>query len=64
MGVWAEYQIYEGGYTQVIHRVSGPAALVVVGAHPPLYGGIYPEYARGRARPPLLHRTPSDRRRT
>lgn len=25
-GAWAEYRIYEGGYTQVMHRVGAPAA--------------------------------------
>jgi hypothetical protein len=48
MGVWAEYQIYEGGYTQLIHRVSSPAALSWSERTRNLYGGIYPEYSRGR----------------
>jgi 3',5'-cyclic AMP phosphodiesterase CpdA len=26
-GTWAEYRVYEGGVTQVVHRVSDPAAL-------------------------------------
>jgi 3',5'-cyclic AMP phosphodiesterase CpdA len=26
-GVWAEYRVYEGGITQVVHRISSPAAL-------------------------------------
>jgi 3',5'-cyclic AMP phosphodiesterase CpdA len=26
-GTWAEYRVYEGGVTQVVHRVSEPAAL-------------------------------------
>ncbi len=26
-GTWAEYRVYEGGITQVVHRVSTPAAL-------------------------------------
>ena len=25
-GAWAEYRIYEGGYTQVVRRVVAPAA--------------------------------------
>jgi Icc protein len=25
-GAWAEYRIYEGGYTQVVRRVAAPAA--------------------------------------
>ena len=48
MGVWAEYEVYEGGYTQVIHRVSSPAALSWSERTRNLYGGIYPEYSRGR----------------
>ena len=26
-GTWAEYRVYEGGITQVVHRISDPAAL-------------------------------------
>ena len=26
-GVWAEYRVYEGGYTQVVRRISAPDAL-------------------------------------
>jgi len=26
-GTWAEYRVYEGGFTQVVHRISSPAAL-------------------------------------
>ena len=25
-GAWAEYRVYEGGYTQVMRRVAAPAA--------------------------------------
>ena len=52
LGVWAEYQVYEGGYTQVIHRLSSPAALSWSERTRFLYGGLYPEYSRG----PLHHR--------
>ncbi len=48
MGVWAEYQLYEGGYTQLVHRVASPAALDWSERTRSLYGGIYPEYSRGR----------------
>ena len=48
MGVWAEYQLYEGGYTQLVHRVSSPAALDWAERTRYLYGGIYPEYSRGK----------------
>ncbi len=26
-GTWAEYRVYEGGITQVVHRISSPEAL-------------------------------------
>ena len=26
-GAWAEYRVYEGGITQIVHRVSSPDAL-------------------------------------
>ncbi|MGH9133666.1 MAG: metallophosphoesterase family protein [Ilumatobacteraceae bacterium] len=26
-GTWAEYRVYEGGITQIVHRISSPAAL-------------------------------------
>jgi hypothetical protein len=26
-GTWAEYRVYEGGITQVVHRMSSPEAL-------------------------------------
>lgn len=52
LGVWAEYRVHEGGYTQVIHRLRDPAALSWSERTRHLYGGIYPEYARG----PLPHR--------
>ena len=31
-GAWAEYRVYEGGYTQVVRRVAAPAARGVVRA--------------------------------
>ncbi len=52
LGVWAEYQVYEGGYTQVIHRLNSPEALSWSERTRFLYGGLYPEYSRG----PLHHR--------
>ena len=48
MGVWAEYQVHEGGYTQVVHRLTSPAALSWSERTRFLYGGLYPEYSRGR----------------
>jgi len=52
MGVWAEYRIHEGGYTQVLHRLRAHDAMDWAERTRHLYGGIYPEYARG----PLEHR--------
>ena len=26
-GTWAEYRVYEGGITQIVHRMSSPEAL-------------------------------------
>ena len=52
LGGWAEYQVYEGGYKQVIHRLASPEALSWSERTRFLYGGVYPEYSRG----PLDHR--------
>ena len=51
-GVWAEYRVYEGGYTQVVHRISSPAALAWTERTRNLYAGIYRDYALGQ----LSHR--------
>ena len=48
MGVWAEYRVYEGGYTQVVHRLRSPEALSWSERTRHLYGGLYPDYSRGR----------------
>ena len=48
MGVWAEYRIHEGGYVQTVHRLAGPEALSWSERTRFLYGGLYPEYSRGR----------------
>jgi len=52
MGVWAEYRIHADGYTQTVHRLRAPQAMDWSERTRHLYGGIYPEYARG----PLDHR--------
>ncbi len=52
LGVWAEYQVYEGGYTQVVRRLTNPDALSWSERTRYLYGGLYPDYSRG----PLHHR--------
>jgi Icc protein len=52
MGVWAEYRIHAGGYSQVLHRLRAHDAMDWSERTRHLYGGIYPAYARG----PLDHR--------
>ena len=51
-GTWAEYRIYEGGYTQVMRRVGSPGAFDWAEQTPGLYEGVYRDYALG----PLEHR--------
>jgi 3',5'-cyclic AMP phosphodiesterase CpdA len=46
-GAWAEYRVYEGGYTQEVHRVTSPAAFDWAEATRRMYLGAYTEYARG-----------------
>ena len=48
MGVWAEYRVYAGGYTQVVHRLASPEAQSWSERTRFLYGGLYPDYSRGR----------------
>lgn len=48
MGVWAEYQVHAGGYTQVVHRLASPEAQSWSERTRFLYGGLYPDYSRGR----------------
>lgn len=52
MGVWAEYRIHADGFVQTVHRLRAEAAMSWSERTRHLYGGIYPEYARG----PLDHR--------
>ncbi len=47
-GVWAEYRIYEHGYTQVVRRISAPAALAWTERTRPMFAGLYRAYALGR----------------
>ena len=50
-GVWAEYRVYEGGVTQVVHRISDPAALAWSERCRHLYSDFgldYQSYAMGR----------------
>jgi predicted phosphodiesterase len=51
-GAWAEYRIYEGGYTQVVRRVTEPAAYAWAERTRAMFAGLYTDYALG----PLEHR--------
>lgn len=51
-GAWAEYRIYEGGYTQVLRRVSAPDAFDWAEKTRGMFAGVYRDYALG----PLEHR--------
>jgi 3',5'-cyclic-AMP phosphodiesterase len=46
-GVWAEYGLYEGGFTQVVRRISSPAALAWTERTRGMYHGLYRDYALG-----------------
>lgn len=52
LGVWAEYRIHADGFVQTVHRLRADTAMSWSERTRHLYGGIYPEYARG----PLHHR--------
>ncbi|MBM3670630.1 MAG: hypothetical protein FJW86_00330 [Actinobacteria bacterium] len=46
-GAWAEYRIHEGGYTQVVRRVTEPAAFAWAETTRGMFGGVYTDYALG-----------------
>lgn len=46
-GAWAEYRVHEGGYTQIVRRVSAPAAFDWAEHTSGQYLGLYRELARG-----------------
>jgi 3',5'-cyclic-AMP phosphodiesterase len=46
-GAWAEYRIYEGGYTQVMRRVSDPAAFAWSETARTMIQGIYRDLVLG-----------------
>jgi 3',5'-cyclic-AMP phosphodiesterase len=46
-GAWAEYRIFEGGYTQVVRRVTAPDAFAWAERTRGLYAGFYRDYALG-----------------
>jgi len=56
-GAWAEYDVYEGGYTQVVRRTSATDALAWTEKTRAMFAGLYREYALG----PLEHRCFTER---
>jgi Icc protein len=48
-GAWAEYRVFEGGYTQLARRVRAPDAMAWAEKTRHMYGGFYRDYALGRS---------------
>ncbi len=46
-GAWAEYRVYETGYTQVVRRVTEPAAFAWAEQTRGMFAGLYRDYALG-----------------
>ena len=46
-GAWAEYRVYEGGYTQLARRIDGTAALAWTEKTRHMFAGLYRDYALG-----------------
>ena len=46
-GAWAEYRIHEGGYSQVVRRVTAPDAFDWAERTRVIYAGLYRDYALG-----------------
>jgi 3',5'-cyclic-AMP phosphodiesterase len=46
-GAWAEYRVYEGGYTQVTRRVAAPDAMAWSEKTRAMFAGLYRDYALG-----------------
>jgi 3',5'-cyclic-AMP phosphodiesterase len=46
-GCWAEYRIYEGGYTQVVRRAATDAAMDWADRTRSMFFGLYRDYALG-----------------
>jgi predicted phosphodiesterase len=56
-GAWAEYRVFEGGYTQVVRRIAAPEAMAWTERTRQMFAGLYQEYALG----PIGHRCFSER---
>jgi 3',5'-cyclic AMP phosphodiesterase CpdA len=46
-GVWAEYRVHEGGYTQLARRIAVPAAMSWTEQTRAMFAGLYRDYALG-----------------
>jgi 3',5'-cyclic-AMP phosphodiesterase len=46
-GAWAEYRLYEGGYTQIVRRISTEAAMAWTEQTRHMFAGLYRDYALG-----------------
>jgi 3',5'-cyclic AMP phosphodiesterase CpdA len=46
-GAWAEYRLYDGGYTQLARRIDAPAALAWSEKTRGMFAGLYRDYALG-----------------
>jgi 3',5'-cyclic AMP phosphodiesterase CpdA len=46
-GAWAEYRVYEGGYTQMVRRIGAPAAMHWTEQTREMFAGLYRDYALG-----------------
>ena len=46
-GAWAEYRVYEGGFTQVVRRAAAPAAMAWSEKTRVMFAGLYRDYALG-----------------
>lgn len=47
-GAWAEYQVYDGGILQIVHRASSAEALAWTEQTRHMYHGLYGPYALGK----------------
>jgi 3',5'-cyclic-AMP phosphodiesterase len=46
-GAWAEYRVHEGGYTQLVRRISAPDAMAWTELTRSMFAGLYRDYALG-----------------
>jgi predicted phosphodiesterase len=49
-GAWAEYRVHDGGYTQLVRRISAPAAMAWTEQTRAMFAGLYRDYALGQQR--------------